>query len=197
MSKKRRSVQDPQILKLDDDFTLVKRFIDGEESAFNQLVVRHKERVRSIIYTTVNHTDYIDDIAQDVFVKVYRNLNRFRFESQFSTWVYRITINKCKDHLRKIKVRKMFTPLMDSFDKADQFKNETEESNTSELVRNAISKLPEKLKMPLLLKDIEGFSYQEIAESVQCEIGTVKSRIFRAREKLKEFLMPYKTEIFK
>ena len=188
---------DPQILKLDDDFTLVKRFIDGEESAFNQLVVRHKERVRSIIYTTVNHTDYIDDIAQDVFVKVYRNLNRFRFESQFSTWVYRITINKCKDHLRKIKVRKMFTPLMDYIDKADQFKNETEESNTSELVRNAISKLPEKLKMPLLLKDIEGFSYQEIAESVQCEIGTVKSRIFRAREKLKEFLMPYKTEIFK
>ena len=91
----------------------------------------------------------------------------------------------------------MFTPLMYSFDKADQFKNETEESNTSELVRNAISKLPEKLKMPLLLKDIEGFSYQEIAESVQCEIGTVKSRIFRVREKLKEFLMPYKTEIFK
>ncbi|MCH8326743.1 MAG: hypothetical protein IIB83_09350 [Bacteroidetes bacterium] len=64
---------DPQILKLDDDFTLVKRFIDGEESAFNQLVVRHKERVRSIIYITVNHTDYIDDIAQDVFVKVYSN----------------------------------------------------------------------------------------------------------------------------
>ncbi|MCH8325662.1 MAG: sigma-70 family RNA polymerase sigma factor, partial [Bacteroidetes bacterium] len=109
----------------------------------------------------------------------------------------RITINKCKDHLRKIKVRRMFIPLIDSFDKAELFKNEIEISNTSELVRNAISKLPEKLKIPLLLKDIEGFSYQEIAESVQCEIGTVKSRIFRAREKLKKILMPYKTEIFK
>ncbi|MCH7826896.1 MAG: sigma-70 family RNA polymerase sigma factor [Bacteroidetes bacterium] len=188
---------DPQILKLDDDFTLIKRFIDGEESVFNQLVLRHKVRVRNIIYITVNHTDYIDDIAQDVFVKIYRNLHNFRFDSQFSTWIYRITINKCKDHLRKIKVRRMFIPLIDSFDKAELFKNEIEISNTSELVRNAISKLPEKLKIPLLLKDIEGFSYQEIAESVQCEIGTVKSRIFRAREKLKKILMPYKTEIFK
>lgn len=187
---------DPQILKLDDDFTLIQRFIDGEESVFNQLVARHKERVRSIIYITVNHRDYIDDIAQDVFVKIYRNLQHFRFEAQFSTWVYRITINKCRDHLRKIKLRRMFTPLLDSFDKADQFKNETEETNTSEIVRNAISKLPEKLKIPLLLKDIEGFSYQEIAESVQCEIGTVKSRIFRGREKLKEILKPYKAEIF-
>ena len=195
--KKRKSVPDPQILKLDDDFTLVKRFIDGEESAFNQLVVRHKERVRNIIYITINHAGFVDDIAQDVFVKVYRNLHHFRFESQFSTWIYRITINKCKDHLRKIKVRRMFVPLLDSFDKADQFKNETEESDTSEIVRNAISKLPERLKIPLLLKDIEGFSYQEIAESVQCEIGTVKSRIFRARKKLKKILMPYKTEIFK
>lgn len=195
--KKRKSVPDPQILKLDDDFTLVKRFIDGEESAFNQLVARHKERVRNIIYITINHAGFVDDIAQDVFVKVYRNLHHFRFESQFSTWIYRITINKCKDHLRKIKVRRMFIPLLDSFDKADQFKNETEESDTSEIVRNAISKLPERLKIPLLLKDIEGFSYQEIAESVECEIGTVKSRIFRAREKLKTFLMPYKTEIFK
>lgn len=188
---------DAQILNLDDDFTLVQRFIDGDESVFNQLVIRHKERVRSIIYITVNHPDCIDDIAQEVFVKVYKNLHHFRFESQFSTWIYRITINKCRDHLRKVKLRRMFIPLLDSFDKADQFKNVTEETNTSEIVRNAISQLPEKLKIPLLLKDIEGFSYQEIAESVQCEIGTVKSRIFRAREKLKNLLLPYKTEIFK
>lgn len=188
---------EPQILKLDDDFTLVQRFIEGDESVFNQLVIRHKERVRNIIYITVNNPDCIDDIAQDVFVKVYKNLHHFRFESQFSTWIYRITINKCRDHLRKIKLRRIFIPILDSFDKADKFKNETEETNTSEIVRNEISKLPEKLKIPLLLKDIEGFSYQEIAESVQCEIGTVKSRIFRAREKLKKTLLPYKTEIFK
>ena len=188
---------DPQILQLDDDFTLVKRFVDGQESAFNQLVVRHKEMVRSIIYITVNHADYIDDIAQDVFVKIYKNLKHFRYESQFSTWVYRITINKCKDHLRKLKIRRMFLPISDNFEKEDIINNHTETANTNEIVRNAISKLPEKLKIPLPLKDIEGFSYQEIADSVQCEIGTVKSRIFRAREKLKIILQPYKTEIFK
>ena len=188
---------DPQILKLDDDFTLVKRFVDGHESAFNQLVVRHKDMVRSIIYVTVNHSDYIDDIAQDVFVKIYKNLKHFRYESQFSTWVYRITINKCKDHLRKLKIRRMFLPIPDNFEKADITNNHTETANTNKIVRNAIAKLPEKLKIPLLLKDIEGFSYQEIADSVQCEIGTVKSRIFRAREKLKTILKPYKTEIFK
>jgi len=190
-------VPDPQILQLDDDFTLVKRFVDGQESAFNQLVVRHKEMVRSIIYITVNHADYIDDIAQDVFVKIYKNLKHFRYESQFSTWVYRITINKCKDHLRKLKIRRMFLPISDNFEKEDIINNHTETANTNEIVRNAISKLPEKLKIHLLLKDIEGFSYQEIADSVQCEIGTVKSRIFRAREKLKIILQPYKTEIFK
>jgi len=190
-------VPDPQILQLDDDFTLVKRFVDGQESTFNQLVVRHKEMVRSIIYITVNHADYIDDIAQDVFVKIYKNLKHFRYESQFSTWVYRITINKCKDHLRKLKIRRMFLPISDNFEKEDIINNHTETANTNEIVRNAISKLPEKLKIPLLLKDIEGFSYQEIADSVQCEIGTVKSRIFRAREKLKIILQPYKTEIFK
>ncbi|PJA98531.1 MAG: RNA polymerase subunit sigma-70 [Ignavibacteriales bacterium CG_4_9_14_3_um_filter_30_11] len=153
--------------------------------------------VRSIIYITVNHADYIDDIAQDVFVKIYKNLKHFRYESQFSTWVYRITINKCKDHLRKLKIRRMFLPISDNFEKEDIINNHTETANTNEIVRNAISKLPEKLKIPLLLKDIEGFSYQEIADSVQCEIGTVKSRIFRAREKLKIILQPYKTEIFK
>lgn len=188
---------DPQILQLDDDFTLVKRFVDGQESAFNQLVSRHKDIVRSIIYVTVNHSDYIDDIAQDVFVKIYKNLKHFRYESQFSTWVYRITINKCKDHLRKIKVRRMFLPISDTFEQADTSSNNSETLNTKEVVRKAISKLPEKLKTPLLLKDIEGFSYQEIADSVQCEIGTVKSRIFRAREKLKTILEPYKSEIFK
>ena len=188
---------DPQILQLDDDFTLVKRFVDGHESAFNQLVSRHKDMVRSIIYVTVNHSDYIDDIAQDVFVKIYKNLKHFRYESQFSTWVYRITINKCKDHLRKMKIRRVFLPISDTFEQADKSYNHSETSNTKEVVRKAISKLPEKLKIPLLLKDIEGFSYQEIADSVQCEIGTVKSRIFRAREKLKTILEPYKSEIFK
>ena len=192
--KKKPDVQLPQILNLDDDFSLIKRFIDGDDSTFNLLVLRHKEKVRNIIYLTLNNHELVDDIAQDVFITVYKNLKRFRFESQFTTWLYRITINKCKDHLRKIKIRSIFTPIKD--EEADfGYSTSPEEKDIAEIVRKGIDQLPDKLKIPLLLKDIEGLSYQEIAESIQCEIGTVKSRIFRAREGLRNILKPYKSEL--
>ena len=190
----KKDLQNAQILNLDDDFSLVKRFIDGDESAFAVLVQRHKEKVRNIIYLTMNSSNSVDDVAQDVFLTVYRNLNNFRFESQFTTWLYRITVNKCKDYMRKIKIRNIFTPIKEAEGKTeDTIAPET--TDITILVQKAISKLPEKLRVPLLLKDIEGMSYQEIAETVQCEIGTVKSRIFRAREGLKNILKPYEEEL--
>ncbi|MHB9012778.1 MAG: RNA polymerase sigma factor [Ignavibacteriaceae bacterium] len=192
--KKKTDVQLPQILNLDDDFSLIKRFIDGDESTFNLLVLRHKEKVRNIIYLTLNNHELVDDIAQEVFLTVYKNLKRFRFESQFTTWLYRVTINKCKDHLRKIKIRSIFTPIKDEEEDLG-YSTSPDEKDIAEIVRKAIDQLPEKLKVPLLLKDIEGLSYQEIAESIQCEIGTVKSRIFRAREGLRNILKPYESEL--
>jgi len=187
-------LQQPQILKLDDDFSLIKRFIDGDESAFRILVQRHKEKVRNIVFMTLNNSNVIDDIAQEVFITVYKNLKNFRFESQFTTWLYRITVNKCKDYLRKKSVRKIFVPIKDA-DENFQYENSVESNDVSKIVMNAISKLPYKLKVPLTLKDIEGFSYQEIAETMEIEIGTVKSRIFRAREGLKEILKPLEAEL--
>lgn len=187
-------MQNPQILKLDDDFSLIQKFIEGDETGFNTLVRRHKDKVRNIIYLTLGTTDSVDDISQDVFITVYRSLYKFRFESQFSTWLYRITINKCKDHLRKTKIRSIFNSIKDD-EEGPSYTPSVESKDISEIVRKAISKLPEKLKTPLLLKDIEGLSYQEIAESVDCEIGTVKSRIFRARESLRELLKPYQEEL--
>ena len=184
----------PQILNLDDDFSLIKRFIEGDESTFRVLVQRHKEKVRNIIYLTLNNHDLVDDIAQEVFLTVYKNLGSFRFESQFTTWLYRITVNKCKDHLRKIKIRQIFSPIKESEEELG-YEAPPENSDIKEIVHSAIAKLPDKLRVPLLLKDIEGLSYQEISESIQCEIGTVKSRIFRAREGLKELLKPYKQEL--
>ncbi|MFO7526753.1 MAG: sigma-70 family RNA polymerase sigma factor [Ignavibacteriaceae bacterium] len=193
-SEIKENMEVPKILKLDDDFSLIKRFIDGEEDIFGELVSRHKEKVRNIVYLTLNERDSADDIAQEVFITVYRSLKNFRFESQFTTWLYRITVNKCKDHLRRKTVRRIIIPFKDN--KEDPgYEISPENSNTSEIVRNAISKLPDKMRIPLLLKDIEGFSYQEIAETMQCEIGTVKSRIFRAREGLKKILQPLEKEL--
>ena len=194
---KRKSINDlqyPQILQIDDDFSLIQRFIEGDESTFRTLVQRHKDKIRNIIYLTLNSSDSVDDIAQDVLITIYKNLKSFRFQSQFSTWLYRITVNKCKDHLRKVRIRSIFIPIKDG-EEDPVYIPSMEHKDISEIVNQAISKLPEKLRLPLLLKDIEGLSYQEIAETVNCEIGTVKSRIFRAREGLRELLKPYEQEL--
>lgn len=192
--KKKVLNSSPKILEINDDFSLIKRFIEGDETTFRTLVYRHKERVRNIIYLTINYSDSVDDIAQEVFITVYKNLKYFRFESQFTTWLYRITVNKCKDHLRKMKIRSIFIPSKE-IEEEKGYNQIDENLDVPDIVRKAISKLPEKLRVPLLLKDIEGFSYQEIADTVQCEIGTVKSRIFRAREGLRNILKPYEGEL--
>ncbi len=191
---KNKDLQQPQILELDDDFSLIKRFIDGDSSVFQLLVKRHKEKVRNIIYLTISNSSSVDDIAQEVFITVYKNLKHFRFESQFTTWLYRITVNKCKDHLRKINVRKIFIPIKEAAEETERG-IDVENKDVSNIVMNAISKLPAKLRAPLLLKDIEGFSYQEISETLRCEMGTVKSRIFRAREGLRNILKPMESEL--
>lgn len=191
-SEEKKDMEQPKILLLDDDFSLIKRFIDGDEFVFSELVKRHKDKVRNIIYLTLTSSDSVDDIAQDVFITVYRNLKNFRFESQFTTWLYRITINKCKDHLRKKNIRKIFLPLQEE---EPVFESINEDSDIKQIVRNAVAALPDKLRIPIVLKDLEGFSYQEIAESMQCEIGTVKSRIFRGREALKKILKPLEKEL--
>ncbi|HRI48091.1 MAG TPA: sigma-70 family RNA polymerase sigma factor, partial [Ignavibacteriaceae bacterium] len=180
---------------LDDDFSLIKRFNNGDETAFRTLVSRHKDKVRNLIYLTLGNTDAIDDISQDVFVSVYRKLKTFRFESQFTTWLYRITVNKCRDHLRKIKIRSIFSPFTNEEDTLIAPEQLPDDFDIKIIVRQAIAKLPEKLKVPLILKDFDGLSYQEISETMGVEIGTIKSRIFRAREGLKKILAPYQKEL--
>lgn len=192
--EQKENMEQPKILTLDDDFSLIKNFIDGDESAFNELLKRHKEKVRNIIYVTLSNTDAIDDIAQEVFITVYKHLKTFRFESQFTTWLYRITINKCKDHLRKKSIRKIFLPLKDD-EEHNVLGSIDENTDIKHIVRKAIASLPDKLRIPIVLKDIEGFSYQEIADTMDCEIGTVKSRIFRGREALKNILKPIEKEL--
>ena len=194
LNSKKQNLAQPQILNLDDDFLIIKKFNDGDQSAFQILVNRHKEKVRNIVYLTMSNSSLVDDIAQEVFITVYRKLKNFRFESQFTTWLYRITVNKCKDQLRKKNVRRIFMPLQEG-EEVSHSLTSVEDNDVSKVVMEAVSKLPAKLRIPLRLKDIEGFSYQEIAESLECEMGTVKSRIFRARERLKTILQPMEKEL--
>lgn len=178
----------------DQDFTLIRAFIKGDESTFKTLVVRHKEKVRNLVFITLGDAEFVDDISQDVFISIYHKLHDFRFESKFTTWLYRITVNKCRDYLRKKRVRSIFVPIKDS-DTDYGTGPFSEDVDLPQLVRSAIEKLPEKLKVPLVLRDIEGLSYKEIADQLGTEVGTIKSRIFRARESLKVILEPYQKEL--
>lgn len=178
----------------DEDFILIKAFIKGNDSTFRTLVIKHKEKVRNLVFLTLGDVEFVDDISQDVFISVYHKLGEFRFESKFTTWLYRITVNKCRDYLRKKRVRSIFVPIKDS-DTEYGTGPFSENVDIPNLVRSAIEKLPEKLRTPLVLRDIDGFSYKEIADQMGTEVGTIKSRIFRARENLKLILEPYQKEL--
>jgi len=179
----------------EDDFRLIKEFNEGKEEAFRNLVLKHSDKVRNLVFLTLSNPDNIDDIFQEVFISVYHKLKTFRFESQFTTWLYRITVNKCKDFLRKKKTRSIFTPIQDEHhDTISRSPSET--TDIPALVQRVIAKLPDNLKIPLIMRDIDGLSYKEIADKLQLEVGTIKSRIFRARESLKILLKPYEKELF-
>lgn len=194
-TKELENVQQSAILSLNDDFALIKAFNDGNESAFRTLVNRHKEKVRNLVYMTIGNIDIVDDISQEVFIQVYRKLKYFRFESQFTTWLYAITINKCRDHMRKAKLRSLFSPLSHDEEDTHPAIHHRTDFDIQEIVQRSIAKLPPKLRIPLVLRDFEGMSYQEIAETLETEVGTVKSRIFRARDTLRKMLEPIQKEL--
>ncbi len=182
----------PHSQKSDD--SLIMLFQNGEHAVFRFLVERYQEKVRNIIFSIFNDADVVDDIAQEVFIKVYQALRNFRFESSFYTWIYRITVNKCRDELRKKKVKRFFS--FQSFEKTTNLKIENmvtttfDDENMKGVIEESLKKLPEKFRLPIILKDIDGMSYEEIAEVLECEVGTVKSRLSRGRTMLKDILMP-------
>lgn len=181
-------------LEQKSDDILITLFQSGEEGVFRILVDRYKERVRNVIYSIFSDASIVDDIAQDVFIRTYEALPKFRFESSFYTWLYRITVNKCRDEMRKKKVRKFFSlhAMLDHSNAELQSKIRVnpEDNSAQELVDAGLKQLPEKFRIPIILKDIDGMTYEEMAEIMQCEIGTVKSRLSRARTMLRNVLKP-------
>jgi RNA polymerase sigma-70 factor (ECF subfamily) len=173
-----------------DDYTLIRTFQDGDKDSFRLLVNRYNEKVRNLIYRVLSENSSIDDLAQDVFIKVYESLNNFRFESSFYTWLYRITINKCRDEIRRKKLRK-FASLDFIFTNGVEMKSPNDQYEKVEgdiLVSEALSKLSSKQREIIILKDLNDLSYQEISEILNCEVGTVKSRLSRARIELAKIM---------
>lgn len=173
------------------DETLVERAQNGDKKAFNLLVVRYQNRVAGLLTRYVPRDD-IPDIVQESFIKAYRSLDAFRGESAFYTWLYRIAVNTAKNHLTALGRRPPKEDILaedaESYDSGSQLRvadtpeNLVLSEELQKIVFETIESLPDELKTAIMLRELDGLSYEEIAEVMQCPVGTVRSRIFRARE---------------
>lgn len=187
----------------DSDLFLVERSVAGDQKAFELLVIKYQRRIQRLIGRMVRDVDLVEDIAQETFIRAYRALAQFRGDAQFYTWLYRIAVNTAKKALMDMK--RDPTVSENSFKSADDdetsmLENELTSSETpdavlaskeiAEMVNAAMDALPEELRQAITLREIEGLSYEEISEAMNCPIGTVRSRIFRAREAISQRIKP-------
>lgn len=188
----------------DSDLLLVERTVAGDQRAFELLVIKYQRRIERLIGRMVRDVDLVQDIAQETFIRAYRALHQFRGEAQFYTWLYRIAVNTAKKSLLDMKRNPVIsenafrTPEDD--DETSQAGHELTSEETPEtvlaakeiaaVVNAAMQALPEDLRQAVTLREIEGLSYEEISDAMNCPIGTVRSRIFRAREAISAKVKP-------
>jgi len=191
----------------DADTLLVTRTLAGDQRAFEMLVHKYQRRVERLIGRMVRDSDLVQDVAQETFIRAYRALGQFRGEAQFYTWLYRIAVNTAKKQLMELKRDPVV--LMSSLKSAEEdetsgveheLTNQVADAETPEAVlaskeiaqavNAAMEALPKELGQAIVLREIEGLSYEEIAQVLDCPIGTVRSRIFRAREAISERIKP-------
>lgn len=187
----------------DSDWALVQMTVAGDQRAYGLLVLKYQRRIQRLIARMVRDTDLVEDIAQETFIRAYRALHQFRGDAQFYTWLYRIAINTAKKFLLELKREPSIAhsfPDKDEEDetfsrKLDPITDETPESvlaakELATMVNAAVDELPADLKQALVLREVEGLSYEEIAVTMNCPIGTVRSRIFRARDAVSAKIKP-------
>jgi len=189
----------------DTDALLVERARRGDNRAFEMLVIKYQRRIERLIARMVRDVDLVQDIAQETFIRAYRAMPQFRGESAFYTWLYRIAVNTAKKALVELKRDPLVTESAragsnDDDDETSRVERELTDGETPEAVlaskeiaqtvNAAIEALSEDLRQAITLREIEGLSYEEIAELMNCPIGTVRSRIFRAREAIAHRLRP-------
>src|SRR5687767_6726932 len=190
-------------LRAADDSAVVTAHLAGEERAFSELVNRYQTRLLNFIYRTIGDRDRAEDLVQEVFIRVYRHLHRFDRSRKFSTWVYTIASNLAKNELRNRSRNPLvlFQTMQGSTDDEErplQFEDTTSrpddlfrKRHLRELVEDTVAKLPEHHRQVFVLRELEGKSYEEIAEITDCNLGTVKSRLNRARTAFAAIIEPH------
>ncbi len=184
----------------DLDQDLVSRVQQGDKTAFDLLVIKYQHKIVHLVNRYIKDPSEAQDVAQDAFIKAYKALGEFRGDSAFYTWLYRIAINTAKNYLlsrsRRHSDYEIEMQDAEDIENAPQLKDiETPEHHLMNdqiihVIKTAIEKLPEEMRIAITLREFEGMSYEEIAEAMDCPIGTVRSRIFRAREAIDEKLNP-------
>ncbi len=184
-----------------EDADLIRRCQGGDMEAFEQLFYRHQNRVYGIALRMMNNEEDALDVTQEIFLKAYQKISKFNFKSAFSTWLYKLAMNSCIDALRKRKAVKT-TPITDSSLKNSIIRADVSTPEDHAMLNDrerqvweALNSLKEKERAIIILRDMEGLSYKEIAEVFKCSLGRVKSRLHEARQKLKAILET-KTEIW-
>ena len=182
------------------DKNLVLRVQQGDKSAYDLLVIKYQHRIIQLVNRYVKDPSEAQDVAQEAFIKAYRALGNFRGDSAFYTWLYRIAINTAKNYL--VSRSRRYSDYQIDIQDAEQVENaaqlkvmETPEylllnDEIVKVIKAAIEKLPEEMKVAIMLREFEGMSYEDIAQTMECPVGTVRSRIFRAREAIDEKLSP-------
>lgn len=198
------TVSSPSPSTPDSDLQLVERTLAGDQRAYELLVIKYQRRIERLIARMVRDVDLVPDIAQETFIRAYRALHQFRGDAQFYTWLYRIAVNTAKKSLVDLKRNPVVTESAlragDDEDETSRLGYELISEETPETVlaaqeiaaavNGAMEALPEDLRQAVTLREIEGLSYEEIATVMGCPIGTVRSRIFRAREAISQRVKP-------
>src|SRR5512132_1797333 len=186
-----------------EDAGVVTAFLGGEERAFQELVDRYQTRLLNFVYRTIGDREKAEDLVQEVFIRVYRHLHRFDPSKKFSTWIYTIASNLAKNELRNRSRNPLvlFQTIKKNWQDEDrplQFEDTSSrpddlyrKRHLRELVDEATAKLPEHHRQVFVLRELEGKSYEEIAEITDCNLGTVKSRLNRARNAFAEIIEPW------
>ena len=177
---------------------LIKEAQKGNTESFGKLVMSYEKFIYNTAFRMFSNQEDAKDIAQEALIKAYKNIDKFDFNSSFSTWLYRITVNTCIDELRRRKGKETYSTDSDDeetglsiqlADTAGSAEEAIMEKETVFEVRNAINMLAEEHKAVIILRDIQDLSYEEVAETLDINIGTVKSRLARARKKLKDIIV--------
>ena len=194
---------------VDADHALVSMAQSGDQRAYNMLVIKYQRRIERLVGRMVRDVDIVQDIAQETFIRAWRALANFRGDAQFYTWLYRIAVNSAKKHLMDVKRDPVITeaalrgapteddetsyadhPLNNRSNNSDTPESAYAAKEIAQAVNAAMDALPEELRQAITLRELEGLSYEEISEMMNCPIGTVRSRIFRAREAISSRIKP-------